>query len=1784
MKTFLHHLRTLTLGILSLLVVPLAPAASFEWTGASGADVLWATAANWNPSGVPGASDSPIFGVTATVGDAVTVNNTVGTSTNVTALSYTNSTSGSWHVTQIPSGVSLTVSGTVTVGGATGTGSPLLVTSAAMVGGGTLIANGTAFNVGNGGSAGGLNSGTILNLSALTNFYYSASGGTLGIGAVNRSIATLNLAAGSNFITAATISLNTGSSSSSGNGVALRFGPGTNNINANTFNIGANRTSATAQFTDASGGLRLRGTGGTDADRCNMTLGNRNAGSSTGGTTTGTLALNGHPVDMKFGTLTVGAQNRAGTEAGLIGSGVFQFDQGTVDVTTINMAVCNGNSPTAGARGTLTVGASGTLTVGSISMANVTSPGVGANATGTLNISGGLVDCTGDIVKTTLTLSTNTVAIDAGGRLYITGNGRVGTTAIPTDNLNLTNATLQLNPTAGVTNVVVTTLTTDGANTIDIGQMPSIISYPVTFRLIKYQGVIGGAGYNFTLTGLPGSFTGSLVNNSANSSVDLTITAGPVAQALTWLGTTNGNWNILATKNWRVGTTSTNFFDGDFVTFDDTVGGTTAVNVAVDVSPGSVTFNNSSVSYTLTGSGKITGLTGLTKQGSGTVVLNNTGVNDFIGSTTVSGGTLQVGNGGTSGNLGGAAITMDAGLTFNRSDDIAVANIISGNASGNLTKNGAGVLTLSAANTFTGAVTVAQGTLKPANNSALGRTNGITTIASGATLDFGVNTINIGLEPLSVSGDGVGGNGAIINSSGNAAFSQPNVAFVTMTGNTRFGGTGRWDLRSAGGTTGDPATAGLSTGGQPHSLTKVGTNGVYLVSATVDGALGDIDVTAGLLSFEGNTTSAGNRLSNLTVRAGATLQLFAITNRLDKVITLNGTGTNNTVNNASGANTVIGPMTLNGDCIFNAGGTSLTLSNTITGGAGGNLIKTGGNTLVLSGGDDTYSGNTTVSNGTLIVNNNLTGGGTLTTLTNTTLGGTGTNTGPVIVGGTLAPGTSAGTFGSGNLTLNTDATLSFELNTTTTIGSGVNDLIQVAGNVTANNNSIVINLLGAALQAGTYRLINYTGSLIGSFNSTVTIAGGASRYGLTLDTSTLGQVNLIVSGGPGNLRWDSVSSSAWDIATTTNWFNLGTSASDAFFQSDSVLFDDTAGLQVAIDIAAGVTVSPAAMTNNSTAGGNNFIITGAGKIAGGTGIVKLGDSTLTIGTTNSHTGGLSVEAGTVRLTGASAGGAGLLKVKATGTLVVGAAHTNSITLTNATLGVANADFAMSTASELTVLGPNGSTIQSSDPQNAATSRNIQVDGTLRGSGNILIKNADNITNPDGNQGVRFRGTTASDYSGTITVDNNAKSEMRVAGAGPFSPVGTGKFILTCGAYNGGNTVNSPGSGGYLEFNIRNNNTVGNGDTYIGNDFELTGSGAVVLNLLSDGTGAPAGAIATLGNLKIGGGQELIGYRGSGNIHVAKFSSVTLTGGDVTFSPKSQTFGAVGQVGADFILSNITEQAASSLTMAGLRTLTLSGTNAYTGDTTVAAGTLALLGNTALTNSPNIVLGAGAVLDVSGRTDGTLALRAGQTLSGNGTVRGILIANAATTVSPGASVGALTVTNTVTLLGTNVMEIDKTGFTNDVLRSSVSIAYGGRLVLSALNIPYGAGDSFKLFDAPAYSGKFTTLDPATPGAGLQWNTNDLVTAGTLKVVATGPVPKPKVASFTYSGFDVSLNGTNGPAYSQYQLLSSTNIVLPTSAWTAIRTNYFDGVGDFSETGIPVDPNDPQRFYFIRIQLP
>jgi autotransporter-associated beta strand protein len=146
----------------------------------------------------------------------------------------------------------------------------------------------------------------------------------------------------------------------------------------------------------------------------------------------------------------------------------------------------------------------------------------------------------------------------------------------------------------------------------------------------------------------------------------------------------------------------------------------------------------------------------LTKIGTGTQILSNDNV--YTGTTTISAGTLQLGNGGTTGSLlTGSAIVNQGILAFNRSDAVIQGTHFSGSAltgTGGLTKLGAGSLTLNTANTYTGPTLVSAGTLIADGAASFGATK--VTLATGSTFDLAT----LSAADLTLSG-GLGGSGLV---------------------------------------------------------------------------------------------------------------------------------------------------------------------------------------------------------------------------------------------------------------------------------------------------------------------------------------------------------------------------------------------------------------------------------------------------------------------------------------------------------------------------------------------------------------------------------------------------------------------------------------------------------------------------------------------------------------------------------------------------------------------------------------------------------------------------------------------------------------------------------------------------------------------------------------------------------------------------------------------------------------------------------------------------------------
>ena len=499
-------------------------------------------------------------------------------------------------------------------------------------------------------------------------------------------------------------------------------------------------------------------------------------------------------------------------------------------------------------------------------------------------------------------------------------------------------------------------------------------------------------------------------------------------------------------------------------------------------------------------------------------------------------------------------VTLADNLTANVGGSLLMSGVISqSGGTRSLTKTGAGILSLTAFNTYTGPTTISGGTLSVTRvtdgggNSSLG----------ASTLDAGNLVIDGGV--LRYAGTGaatdrlftIGTGGATIDFSGSGFLGFTNTGALELSGTN----TARTlTLTGTSTSTSNGLSAIISDNGSgATTVTKAGTGVVALQgNSTYTGAT---NVTAGRLLVQSNN-ALGDTSGGTIVSSGAQLRLIGGVTVGNEALTLSGTG--DTTEGAlriqgSGAATWGGPVTLAANSLVNAGsgltlkigpgsGTAINLgANTLSySGAGnhevlggifgtgtGGINKAGGGTLTISG-SGSYSGATTIALGKIVANATSAlgtsdvntaggslelqggfnvGGGTLTLngerLTN--VSGNNTYSGPVTTG------TSAARIyvTSGTLTLSNTISQSSPSNAITFSGDGVT---LISGNLDASLTTLDINskttdvptviLTGSnpnftgpvGVQSGTLQLGDggTTGSLPGS--SVVNISGSTARF------------------------------------------------------------------------------------------------------------------------------------------------------------------------------------------------------------------------------------------------------------------------------------------------------------------------------------------------------------------------------------------------------------------------------------------------------------------------------------------------------------------------------------------------------------------------------------------------------------------------------------------------------------------------------------------------------------------
>jgi outer membrane autotransporter protein len=360
---------------------------------------------------------------------------------------------------------------------------------------------------------------------------------------------------------------------------------------------------------------------------------------------------------------------------------------------------------------------------------------------------------------------------------------------------------------------------------------------------------------------------GSATLSGATSSISTTATASVSRGSLTLSDGATLNVNsgasafVIAGGSSGNGTLNFGAASGDTAVAAGTLN---ANGIQFGLGTGKIVFNHTGTDYTLAidivNSGTVDVL-------AGTTIL--TGTNTYTGVTTISGGTLQIGNGGTSGSIAGN-VANNSALIFNRSDASAYAGNMSG--TGTLTKTGTGTLTLTGTNTHSGGTTISGGTLQVGDGGTTGSLSG--DITNNAVLAFNRS------DAVNFAGD-ISGNGSLTKS---GAGTLALTGSLTYTGGTTINGS-TFEVGGSGSLAGNISGTGSLSKTGSGTLTLSGTNTfsggttVFAGSLVVNGSTGAITLNGGTLGGSGTvgtvtansgaSIAPGNSIGTLTVSGNA---------------------------------------------------------------------------------------------------------------------------------------------------------------------------------------------------------------------------------------------------------------------------------------------------------------------------------------------------------------------------------------------------------------------------------------------------------------------------------------------------------------------------------------------------------------------------------------------------------------------------------------------------------------------------------------------------------------------------------------------------------------------------------------------------------------------------------------------------------------------------------------------------------------------------------------------------
>jgi fibronectin-binding autotransporter adhesin len=1106
---------------------------------------------------------------------------------------------------------------------------------------------------------------------------------------------------------------------------------------------------------------------------------------------------------------------------------------------------------------------------------------------------------------------------------------------------------------------------------------------------------------------------------------------------------------------------------------------------------------------------------------------------------------------------------------------IGINTTVSG--TGWLTKVGAGTLTISGSQAYTGVTTVDSGTLEVAAGGVIDQSAGIlvgaTTPASllvsggyvGSQVGIGGGTSLMTGGTMNTTGFGVTGgsftqSGGLITISQQLNVSTSGTVFVNggtlnAANSTFFNigvATGTGTLNISGG----QVTSGLSYLGFGTATGRVTmTGGTWNASDLFVGAGGNssLDLSGGNL-FSGTSIVGAASVSSATVTGGT----WTGSNGLfvgysgTGTLTLGGSGLVNTGTLVLGDYTTDSLGTLNLGTGAAGGVLQTALVTTGTGSGainfnGGTLRATANQANFLAGFD---SNDVSLRAGGAFIDSNgfsvgigtvLSGTGGLTKLGSGTLTLTGANSytgGTTVSAGTLFQGTSG----------------AFVNNTAYTVNGGTLDLNSISltassfsgtgGFVNLGTGTLTVNQSGATSYAGS---IYGSAGLVKQGAGSLTLTGSNSYSGGTIVRSgTL----AISSGG-------SINHASGTVAVGSVSGDVGMlSINGGSFTSGQAFLGNGSGAQGTVSVTAGTW---------SNTGNINVGASGAGTLnlnAGG--LVTAQQVWLAASSTNSQ--------GTVTVNGGT--------LSPTNGLIVGYRGTGVLNISNGVV---------------------------SSGVNLAVGNNAASDGTINLTGGLLQHTSNAFIGTDGNSkgSVHVNGGTwnnsgainvGSSGAGALTIDNGTVSSgaARIgnnAGSSGTATVNGGVWTMTASSavgnsgtghlfINGGlvsgtslTVASATTSSGFVT--VTGGTLANTGNLIVGE--AGTGSLNLTGGLVSGGTVRVSNMVGSAGTLNLDGGvlQTLRLVEGSGTGTIAFNSGTLRARGDESdfvsgFEVADVTIGSGGAVidSNGYTLGISTALSGTGgLTKIGAGMLSLSGNNSYAGPTTANSGTLAING---------IHSGTGAV-----------TVQSGATLSGTGTVAGAVTVQNGGTLATGNSIGTLTVGSAAFASG-SLFSLEGGGnfFDSLVVNGSAAITSGALISFDLLS-PLTATSYLLMSAASGLDGsvQFTLSGSAPTGYILQYSGTTLslvqapaeigtinatpadtsiITGGTTSVVVT--VENGGPGGGTDLDATVTGDGTNVTG-------TSTMVVAPQTTGTASPDLAFSSttIGVQTGTVTVTDPN-------------